>query len=119
MGQLYLSNVDFLKNGVPASIIATMVSSKTYARSCCGSLTRVQRSSPPLVTCSCGLLGMSSPSSSTIPCSCWSLTSSTGFDRDTRVLDGFLDLPGAHMASMLQTFLFGSHQAIYATLHSG
>ncbi|GJE85621.1 sodium/sulfate symporter [Phanerochaete sordida] len=25
MGQLYLSNVDFLKNGVPASIIATMV----------------------------------------------------------------------------------------------
>lgn len=26
MGQLYLSNVDFLKNGVPASIIATMVS---------------------------------------------------------------------------------------------
>ena len=27
MGQLYLSNVDFLKNGVPASIIATMVRS--------------------------------------------------------------------------------------------
>ncbi|KAH9902404.1 Sodium/sulfate symporter [Cubamyces lactineus] len=25
MGQLYLSNVDFLKNGVPASVIATMV----------------------------------------------------------------------------------------------
>lgn len=25
MGQLYLSNIDFLKNGVPASIIATMV----------------------------------------------------------------------------------------------
>lgn len=25
MGQLYLSNVDFLKNGVPASIIATFV----------------------------------------------------------------------------------------------
>lgn len=25
MGQLYLSNVDFLKNGVPASIIATLV----------------------------------------------------------------------------------------------
>ena len=26
LGQLYLSNVDFLKNGVPASIIATFVS---------------------------------------------------------------------------------------------
>lgn len=26
MGQLYLSNIDFLKNGVPASIIATAVS---------------------------------------------------------------------------------------------
>ena len=26
MGQLYLNNVDFLKNGVPASIIATIVS---------------------------------------------------------------------------------------------
>lgn len=25
LGQLYLSNVDFLKNGVPASIIATLV----------------------------------------------------------------------------------------------
>ena len=25
MGQLYLSNVDFLKNGVPASVIATAV----------------------------------------------------------------------------------------------
>jgi hypothetical protein len=25
MGELYLSNVDFLKNGVPASIIATLV----------------------------------------------------------------------------------------------
>lgn len=25
MGQLYLSNIDFLKNGVPASIIATLV----------------------------------------------------------------------------------------------
>lgn len=25
MGQLYLSNVDFLKNGIPASIIATAV----------------------------------------------------------------------------------------------
>ena len=25
MGQLYLTNIDFLKNGVPASIIATMV----------------------------------------------------------------------------------------------
>lgn len=25
MGQLYLSNIDFLKNGVPASIIATAV----------------------------------------------------------------------------------------------
>ena len=25
MGQLYLSNVDFLKNGVPASFIAMMV----------------------------------------------------------------------------------------------
>lgn len=25
MGQLYLSNIDFLKNGVPASIIATVV----------------------------------------------------------------------------------------------
>ena len=65
MGQLYLSNVDFLKNGVPASIIATMVSSKTYARSCCGSLTRVQRLSPPLVTCSCGLSGVL-PSSSSV-----------------------------------------------------
>ena len=28
MGQLYLSNVDFLKNGVPASIIATAVSAR-------------------------------------------------------------------------------------------
>ena len=26
MGQLYLSNIDFLKNGVPASIVATAVS---------------------------------------------------------------------------------------------
>ena len=26
LGQLYLSNVDFLKNGVPASIVATFVS---------------------------------------------------------------------------------------------
>lgn len=26
MGQLYLTNIDFLKNGVPASIIATIVS---------------------------------------------------------------------------------------------
>ena len=26
MGQLYLTNVDFLKNGVPASIIAALVS---------------------------------------------------------------------------------------------
>jgi phosphate transporter len=26
LGVLYLSNVDFLKNGVPASIIATVVS---------------------------------------------------------------------------------------------
>lgn len=26
MGQLYLSNIDFLKNGIPASIIATLVS---------------------------------------------------------------------------------------------
>ncbi len=26
LGELYLSNVDFLKNGVPASIIATLVS---------------------------------------------------------------------------------------------
>ena len=25
MGQLYLSNIDFLKNGVPASIIATVI----------------------------------------------------------------------------------------------
>ena len=25
MGQLYLTNIDFLKNGVPASIIATLV----------------------------------------------------------------------------------------------
>ena len=25
MGQLYLSNIDFLKNGVPASVIATVV----------------------------------------------------------------------------------------------
>lgn len=29
MGQLYLSNVDFLKNGVPASIIATFVRLET------------------------------------------------------------------------------------------
>jgi hypothetical protein len=26
MGQLYLTNVDFLKNGVPASVIAALVS---------------------------------------------------------------------------------------------
>lgn len=26
LGELYLSNIDFLKNGVPASIIATAVS---------------------------------------------------------------------------------------------
>lgn len=26
MGQLYLTNIDFLKNGVPASIIAALVS---------------------------------------------------------------------------------------------
>ena len=26
MGQLYLSNIDFLKNGIPASIMATLVS---------------------------------------------------------------------------------------------
>jgi hypothetical protein len=25
MGQLYLTNVDFLKNGVPASVIAALV----------------------------------------------------------------------------------------------
>ncbi len=30
MGQLYLSNVDFLKNGVPASIIAAMVSQEVH-----------------------------------------------------------------------------------------
>lgn len=28
MGQLYLSNIDFLKSGVPASIIAALVSTK-------------------------------------------------------------------------------------------
>ncbi len=33
MGQLYLSNVDFLKNGVPASIIATFVRSPLLALS--------------------------------------------------------------------------------------
>ena len=31
LGQLYLSNVDFLKNGVPASIIAALVS---FSRAC-------------------------------------------------------------------------------------
>lgn len=30
LGRLYLSNVDFLKNGVPASIIATLVRSASY-----------------------------------------------------------------------------------------
>ena len=30
MGQLYLSNVDFLKNGVPASIIATIVRASEF-----------------------------------------------------------------------------------------
>ena len=30
MGQLYLTNVDFLKNGVPASIIATMVRGESF-----------------------------------------------------------------------------------------
>ena len=29
LGQLYLSNVDFLKNGVPASIVATFVSNSS------------------------------------------------------------------------------------------
>ncbi|KDQ58975.1 hypothetical protein JAAARDRAFT_68566 [Jaapia argillacea MUCL 33604] len=33
LGQLYLSNVDFLKNGVPASIIATMVCFLSHQRS--------------------------------------------------------------------------------------
>jgi phosphate transporter len=31
LGQLYLSNVDFLKNGVPASMIAALVS---FSRVC-------------------------------------------------------------------------------------
>ena len=30
MGQLYLSNIDFLKNGVPASIIATLVRTSNF-----------------------------------------------------------------------------------------
>jgi hypothetical protein len=39
MGQLYLTNIDFLKNGVPASIIAMLVSLcwvfyQTVGRSC-------------------------------------------------------------------------------------
>ena len=32
LGQLYLSNVDFLKNGVPASIVATFVSALSGSR---------------------------------------------------------------------------------------
>jgi hypothetical protein len=32
LGRLYLSNVDFLKNGVPASIIATLVRGVPYNR---------------------------------------------------------------------------------------
>lgn len=32
LGQLYLTNVDFLKNGVPASIIAAFVSRKPASR---------------------------------------------------------------------------------------
>jgi uncharacterized membrane protein YczE len=32
LGELYLSNVDFLKNGVPASIIATAVSTGGVVR---------------------------------------------------------------------------------------
>ena len=31
MGQLYLSNVDFLKNGVPASMIATFVRAVSFS----------------------------------------------------------------------------------------
>jgi len=32
LGQLYLTNVDFLKNGVPASIVATFVSTPSGSR---------------------------------------------------------------------------------------
>jgi len=32
LGRLYLTNVDFLKNGVPASIIATLVRDVSYNR---------------------------------------------------------------------------------------
>ena len=34
MGDLYLSNIDFLKNGVPASIIATLVSTSSSFAPC-------------------------------------------------------------------------------------
>ena len=34
MGQLYLSNIDFLKNGVPASVIATLVSVDRSRKEC-------------------------------------------------------------------------------------
>ena len=38
LGQLYLSNVDFLKNGVPASIVATFVSNlRRTSGTCSGS----------------------------------------------------------------------------------
>lgn len=35
LGQLYLSNVDFLKNGVPASIVATFVSNPSRFQGLC------------------------------------------------------------------------------------
>ena len=41
MGQLYLSNVDFLKNGVPASIIAALVSDPSVWFTRCGVCSRV------------------------------------------------------------------------------
>ena len=47
MGQLYLSNVDFLKNGVPASIIATMVRDQGSCQTSLISTDELCRSFPP------------------------------------------------------------------------
>ena len=47
MGQLYLSNVDFLKNGVPASIIATMVRDQSSSLTALISTDELCRSCPP------------------------------------------------------------------------
>ena len=57
MGQLYLSNIDFLKNGVPASIVATAVSDIRLDVTRRANFKFLRRSLLPLDISSCWPLG--------------------------------------------------------------